>query len=84
MAVTTLLKVFGSILGRCSLGTGFRLDLIAKVPVVKVADADAYIGGEAEPGEIGSEQPGGELIDLAPDVGEIAHGARQGDDVDCC
>jgi hypothetical protein len=56
--------------------------LIRNIPVIQIPDARAQIRSESKPSEIRHQSPSSNGINLAPDVGQVAGDAGQGNDVD--
>jgi hypothetical protein len=62
---------------------GTRLNLLIRnIPIIQIPHPSAQVSSEAQPAEIWCKSPCGNGINLAPDVGEVAGDAGQGDDVD--
>ena len=70
-----------NVLGPLPRGTRLNL-LVRNIPIIQIAHSSAQISSEAQPAEIWCKSPCSDGINLAPDVGEVAGDAGQGDDVD--
>jgi len=55
--------------------------LISSVPVVEIPDTSTEIGGITQPSQVWSQSPASNLVDLAPDVGQVSDGTGKCNDV---
>jgi hypothetical protein len=58
------------------------LHRLSEVPVIQVAASDTKVGSKAEPAQVWSQQPSTHRVDLAPDIGKIAHSPAKSEDID--
>lgn len=59
------------------------LESCREVPVVEITAPSTKVGREADPGDVRSKQPPADGVDLTPDVGKVADGTTESEDVDC-